>query len=82
LSQELRLPLVSKDSIREELFDRLGWKDRKWAQELGKALADSSSQVLDIGGVVIQVDTTDFAEVDYQGLLKSVKEVLKNHGEI
>jgi predicted kinase len=168
LSQELRLPLVGKDSIREELFDRLGWKDRKWAQELGKAsvdmmfyfahaelevghsiimdnsfyppvsnprfqalkeqyhaesiqivcdsdretlfhrfksraetgnrhpghgdhdvleglyanLADSSSQILDIGGIVIQVDTTDFAEVDYRGLLKSVKEALKNHGEI
>ena len=40
LSQKLKLPLVSKDSIREELFDRLGWKDRKWAQELGKASVD------------------------------------------
>src|SRR5919106_6620805 len=40
LSIELKLPLVSKDSIREELFDRLGWKDRKWAQELGKASVD------------------------------------------
>lgn len=40
LSQELKLPLVSKDSIREELFDRLGWKDRKWAQLLGKASVD------------------------------------------
>jgi predicted kinase len=162
LSQGLKLPLVSKDSIREELFDRLGWKDRKWAQELGKAsvdmmfyfaraelevghsiimdnsfyppvsnpgfqalreqyhahsvqivcdsdretlfqrfklradsegrhpghgdqdvleelyvnLADPSSQILDIGGTVIGVDTTDFAKVDYQGLLKQVKELL------
>jgi predicted kinase len=40
LSRELKLPIVSKDSIREELFDRLGWKDRKWAQELGKASID------------------------------------------
>src|SRR5687767_9920970 len=40
LSQELKLPLVSKDRIREVLFDRLGWKDRKWAQELGKASVD------------------------------------------
>ena len=40
LSQELMLPLVSKDDIREELFDRLGWKDRKWAQDLGKASID------------------------------------------
>ena len=37
LSQELKLPLVSKDSIREALFERLGWKDRSWAHEPGKA---------------------------------------------
>lgn len=162
LSQELKLPSVSKDSIREELFDRLGWKDRKWAQELGKAsvdmmfyfaraelqvghslimdnsfyppvsnprfqalkeqyhaesiqivcdsdretlfqrfksradsdnrhpghgdqdvledlyvyLTDISSQVLDIGGYVIKVDTTEFSTVDYQEILKQAKELL------
>src|SRR5688572_4744081 len=163
LSQELKLPLVSKDAIREELFDRLGWKDRKWAQELGKAsvdmmfyfakaelavghsiimdnsfyppisnprfqalkeqynvesiqivcdsdqetlfqrfktradsgnrhpghvdhdvleelyvyLSDTSSQILDISGSVIEVDTTDFGNVDYQEILEQVKELLK-----
>jgi len=162
LSQELKIPLVSKDSIREELFDRLGWKDRKWAQELGKAsvdmmfyfaqaelevghsiimdnsfyppvsnsrfqalkekyhtesiqivcdsdretlfqrfksradsgnrhpghgdhdvleelyanLADTSSPILEIGGSVIEVDTTDFVKVDYQEILKQVKKSL------
>jgi predicted kinase len=159
LSQELKLPLVSKDSIRERLFDRLGWKDREWAQLLGKAsidmmfyfaqaelevghsiimdnsfhppvstprfqtlkeqyhaesiqivcdsdqetlfqrfklradsgtrhpghgdqdicdelhknLGNTASQILDIGGLVIEVDTTDFAKVDYQEILKRVK---------
>jgi predicted kinase len=158
LSQELKLPLVSKDSVREELFDRLGWKDRKWAHELGKAsvdmmfyfaraelevghsiimdnsfyppvstprfqalkeeynaesiqivcdsdretlfrrfktradlgnrhpghgdqdvleelymnLADNSSQILEIGGSLIEVDTTDFAKVNYHEILKQV----------
>jgi predicted kinase len=162
LSLELKLPLVSKDSIREELFERLGWKDRKWAQELGKAsvdmmfyfaqaelatghsivmdnsfyppasnprfqalkekchaasiqivcdsdrdtlfqrfksradsgnrhpghgdqevleelyakLADHSSQILEIGGAVIEIDTTDFAKVDYQEILNQVKSLL------
>jgi len=162
LSQELKWPLVSKDSIREELFDRLGWKDRKWAQELGKAsvdlmfyfakaelevghsiimdnsffppvsnprfqalkeqyyaesiqvvcnsdrdtlfqrfksradsgvrhpghgdfdvleelyayLTDDSSQILDIGGRVIEVDTTDFSKIDYQEILKQVRKLL------
>ncbi len=40
LAKELTLPLVSKDSIREVLFNRLGWKDRKWAQLIGRASVD------------------------------------------
>ena len=40
LSKELKLPLVSKDPIREILFERLGWKDRPWAQLLGQASVD------------------------------------------
>ena len=162
LSQELKISLVSKDSIREELFDRLGWKDRKWTQELGKAsidmmfyfakaeldvghsiimdnafyppvsnprfqalkeqyhaksiqivcnsdretlfqrfkdradsgkrhpghgdhdlleeryvyLSDASSQMLDIGGSLIEVDTTDFTNVDYQEIIIQIKKLL------
>jgi len=159
LSQELKLSLVSKDAIREELFDRLGWKDRKWAQQLGKAsvdmmfyfaraqlevghsiimdnsffppvsnprfqalkeqyyaesiqivcdsdhetlfqrfkaravlgtrhlghgdqdvleglyanLTDHPLQILEIGGSLFEIDTTDFAKVNYQEILKQVK---------
>jgi predicted kinase len=40
LAAELRLPVASKDNIREVLFDRLGWKDRPWAQLLGRASID------------------------------------------
>lgn len=164
LSQELKLPVVSKDSIREELFERLGWKDRDWAQMLGKASVDmmfyfaraelevgrsiimdntfnpsvsvpqfqalkdqynanslqiicnaesetlferfrsrsdsgnrhpghgdesvlselwehlikENSPHLDIGGSVIEVNTTDFTKVDYQEILKQVKSFLPN----
>lgn len=35
LSQALNIPFVSKDAIREALFDRLGWSDRPWSQQLG-----------------------------------------------
>jgi len=162
LSQELKFPVVSKDSIREELFDRLGWKDRTWAQLLGKAsvdmmfyfaqaelqvghslimdnafyppisnpkfqalkdqyhaesiqivcdsdretlfqrfksraesgsrhpghgdhdvleelyanLGDNSSRILDIGGPIIKVDTTDFTKVNYQEICAEVKSLL------
>lgn len=40
LATELKLPVVSKDRIREVLFDQLGWKDRQWAQQLGRASID------------------------------------------
>jgi predicted kinase len=40
LSKELGVPLICKDRIREVLFERLGWKDRAWAQLLGRASID------------------------------------------
>jgi len=40
LSKELKLPVVSKDSIRELLFDQLGWKDREWVMLLGRVSID------------------------------------------
>jgi predicted kinase len=159
LAKELQVPVVSKDSVREVLFERLGWKDRPWAQLLGRDsidlmfsfaqaqleagrslildnsfdpalstprfraliaryhprtiqivcnadvetlferfrsraasgkrhpghgdeavfdrlrahLAQGQSPVLDIGGVVLEVDTTDLTQVDSQGLLRQVK---------
>ncbi len=35
LAPKLRLPLISKDDIKETLFDTLGWSDRAWSQQLG-----------------------------------------------
>jgi predicted kinase len=37
LARELRLPFLSKDRIKERLFDTLGWRDREWSRTLGKA---------------------------------------------
>ncbi|MCI0474696.1 MAG: ATP-binding protein [Anaerolineales bacterium] len=37
IAQEFRLPLIAKDAIKESLFDSLGWKDRAWSQQLGRA---------------------------------------------
>ena len=63
LSRELGLSLVSKDSIREELFDRLGWKDRAWAQELGKASVAMmfyfARAALEVGHSIIMDNTFD-----------------------
>lgn len=37
LAQDLSLPFISRDSIKESLFDSLGWLDRQWSKKLGVA---------------------------------------------
>lgn len=37
LSKVTDFPVISKDQIKELLFDSLGWKDRAWSKKLGKA---------------------------------------------
>ncbi len=37
IASSLALPLITKDDIKERLFDSLGWKDREWSQKLGVA---------------------------------------------
>lgn len=37
LSPRLGLPFLSKDAIKESLFDSIGWSDRAWAKKLGVA---------------------------------------------
>jgi predicted kinase len=37
LSRELKLPFISKDDIKDILFETLGWKDRQWSMKLGQA---------------------------------------------
>ncbi len=37
LAHDLALPLASKDMFKETLFDTLGWHDRAWSQQLGRA---------------------------------------------
>lgn len=39
IAQELGLPFINKDGIKETLFDALGWKDREWSRQLGAASA-------------------------------------------
>ena len=37
IAQELGIPFLNKDGIKELLFDTLGWKDRAWSRQLGIA---------------------------------------------
>ena len=37
LAKQFALPFLTKDDIKERLFDTLGWSDRAWSQRLGAA---------------------------------------------
>ena len=37
LSKQLAFPFISKDAIKEIMFDALGWSDREWSKRLGAA---------------------------------------------
>lgn len=37
LAQALAMPVINRDTIKEILFDTLGWRDRAWSQALGVA---------------------------------------------
>jgi adenylate kinase family enzyme len=47
LAQELCLPLISKDGIKETLFDTLGWHDREWSKKLGHASFELMFHILE-----------------------------------
>ncbi len=37
ISEMYSLPLITKDSIKELIFDNLGWSDRDWSKKVGRA---------------------------------------------
>ncbi len=37
IAKEFDLPFISKDDIKESLFDDLGWSDREWSKKVGVA---------------------------------------------
>jgi predicted kinase len=55
LARELNLPLISKDVIKEALFDALGTGDFEWSQQLGHAAHRVLyALVADVGSAVLE----------------------------
>jgi predicted kinase len=48
LSDELHLPLIYRDGLKELLFDSLGWSDREWSRTLGRASYELLYYVLEM----------------------------------
>jgi predicted kinase len=43
LSERLTIPFLSKDALKERIFDALGWKDKAWSRKVSEA----SHRILD-----------------------------------
>jgi len=37
ISEKFNIPFITKDGIKELLFDNLGWKNRQWSKKMGVA---------------------------------------------
>jgi len=48
IAARFRLPLLTKDMIKETLFDTLGWQDRAWSRKLSAASVALLYQLLEV----------------------------------
>jgi predicted kinase len=77
LAKELRIPLVSKDTIKEALFDALGSHDLEWSQQLGLAAHRVMyALVADLDSVVLESHFwRGVSEVDLRSLARPLIQV-------
>jgi predicted kinase len=67
LASELSLPLLSKDTLKETIFDTLGWSDRSWARQVGGAaiaLLYATAETMLAAGVPLILESNFRADLD------------------
>lgn len=73
LAAELAMPLVSKDTLKESMFDSLGCRDRAWARQVGAAaimlLYRIAEELLAVGQPLI-VESNFRADLDTSRMLE------------
>jgi predicted kinase len=76
VAQKFNLPLITKDSLKEILFDTVGWKDRKWSQKIGFASFSIMHYFLDllmITGQSLIIEGNFKTEFESQHILPRLK---------
>ena len=63
IAREFRLPFISRDGIKESLFDALGVNDREWSKKLGRASYHVLYQLIDL---LLQANKTFIVESNFQ----------------
>jgi predicted kinase len=77
IARELEWPLISKDGIKETLFDSLGWSDRARSRELGRAtyaLIEYLQDVIMPSGVSFILESNFRAELAGKHLARRIAE--------
>ncbi len=93
IAREFRLPLFSRDDIKESLFDSLGIKDREWSKKLGitsyKILYQLIESLLEAGQTIIiesnfkpKFDDERFLDLKKKYNFKPLQIMCKTDGEI
>jgi len=78
LADRFNLPYLSKDNIKERLFDSLGWKDRAWSKALSRAsiaiLFDLMEEILSVNlSIVVDCNFDPKpGEADFRALAERV----------
>lgn len=62
LAQGMGIALITKDDIKEILFEHLGWKDRLWSKQLGDA---SIALLYQFAEVMLQSNTSVILESNF-----------------
>jgi hypothetical protein len=79
--QPIQVQCLAAGEVLVERFTRRerhpGHGDSTLIEEIGPALLQAKSDILAIGGPVIEVDTTDWARVDYAGLVEAIRAAMK-----
>jgi deoxyadenosine/deoxycytidine kinase len=79
ISEKFQIPLITKDDIKELIFDNLGWSDRKWSKKVGgtsnKLLIHFLDSVL-ISRKPIMIESNFKSEID----TKPISEMVSRFG--
>lgn len=77
ISEKFKLPLITKDSIKELIFDNLGWSDREWSKKVGKTSNKLLVYILDsvlISKKPIIIESNFNRELDTKPILYKLKD--------
>jgi predicted kinase len=79
IAADLRLPLISKDLIKETIFDTLGWSDREWSRRVG---ASAMALLFKLADTLLQGNTSLILESNFRRDLDTahMRELQRRHG--